>query len=209
MYLAIPVLSDIKDKIKIFKYMAAAGLIFNCLIPLACEFAGAEYSFITVEMCYGYTIYLPVGYLLLKTDFSKRQRIMLYISGIIGLTAHMGGMYLLSTRDGQINNMLKGYTKLPGILYSMAIFVFLRYSYPYLIKHIKKLPQILSAVSSYTFGVYLVHIYVIRGIKIVFKPDIYSLGWRVFAPFIVFPFSIAIVWIVRKLPWVGCRILPE
>lgn len=208
-YLAMPVLSNVKEKNETFRYMAIVGLLLNCSVPLICDIAKVEYSFTTFELCYGYTIYLPLGYLLVKTDFTKKQRIWIYIAGISGLLSHMIGMYGLSTRDGQINEIFKGYTKLPGLLYSVAVFVAIKYAYPYLVTRFTKLPELLRRVSGYTFGVYLVHIYVIKAMKILLKVDVYSVGYRVMAPFVVFPVSIFIVWLVRKIPKVGSMILPK
>jgi hypothetical protein len=86
---------------------------------------------------------------------------MFYISGVAGLLAHLAGTYYLWLRNGKIVEIFKGYTKSPGIVYSIAVFVLIKYKYAYLKKHFEKLPTILSLLSSYTFGVYLVHIYVI------------------------------------------------
>lgn len=208
-YFAIPVLSNLKDKITIFKYMATVGLLINCIVPLVCDLAGVEYYFTTFELCFGYTIYIPLGYLLVNLEFIQKQRILIYVLGLMGLLLHTVGTYAFSLRDGKINEVFKGYTKLPGILYSIAVFVFIRYAYPHIVKRFKKLPDVLRKISLYTFGIYLVHIYIIRAIKIVFEPDIYSLGYRIVVPFIVFPISILVVWVIRKIPKIGKIILPS
>ena len=207
MYLAVPVLSDISDKIKVFRYMAATGILLNSFVPLLCSLMGVEWGFVSFDICAGYMIYLPLGFLLSKEDFSKKNRIIIYVLGIIGLAVHSFGTYFLSVSEGSLEEVFKGYTNLPCILYSCAVFTFGRYAYPHLEKRFTRLPRWISVVSRYTFGVYLIHIYIVRILMMLTKADIYSLAWRLGSPFVVFPVSILIVWGVRKLPY-GKRVFP-
>ena len=48
------------------------------------------------------------------------------IDGIAGLLIHIIGTQILSIKAGEIVSVYKGYTNLPCVLYSVAVFVFLK-----------------------------------------------------------------------------------
>lgn len=129
---------------------------------------------------------------------------MIYLAGIAGLLAHIIGTYVCSIRAGEISALYKGYNNLPCFLYSMAIFLFFKNVGQ---KIQGKAMQIIKKLSNYTFGVYLMHWFIMEFIMNVFHANIYALKFRIGAAFVIAAICMAITAVVQKIP-VLKRILP-
>lgn len=128
-YLCIPLFSSVEKakKKSTFLYLVIVGIIFNSLLPFINNvFNLGLYLPITVLVASGYLIYPLLGYLLDRIELTKKQKIIIYIVGIIGLLMHIIGTYKLSMDAGKIIDTYKGYTNIPCIMYSVAIFVLLK-----------------------------------------------------------------------------------
>lgn len=153
----------------------------------------------------GYILYLILGYLISEYEISKSNRYIIYILGIIGLLAHIFGTWYLSYEAGTVVQTYKGYTNVPCVLYSTAIFVFFRYMD--LSKIGKTLRNIVNFMSQYTFSVYLMHYFVIDIFRRICGVDITGLKNRIIFPFVVIAICILIAYPIKKIPIIK-RILP-
>lgn len=204
-YLCIPLFSHVEDNKKkfVFSYLVLIGFTLNVLLP----FINALFDYklaipITVPVVFDYLLYCLIGYLLDKNDLNKSKRIIIYILGILGLITHIYGTYKYSIIKGNIDLTFKGYTNVPCMLYSISIFVFIKY----LFKNIKNI-KIIDYLGKFTFEFYLIHRIIIWIIDYVYKPNIFSLSYRLGLPFILVPICIFITVILRKLPIVK-KIVP-
>lgn len=207
-YLCIPLFASIikEQKVKIFKYLIAMTFIFNIVIPFLCSIFEFGYTNrISVTVASGYLFYVLVGYVLNKEKLEKEWRFVIYILGLVGLLMHIVGTYSLSIKAGAIVSTYKGYTNLPCVLYSIAVFVLLR-EIGERIQN-EKIWKFVNWVGKYTFSIYLMHWFVMEVIKRVFDINIYSMVYRLGAPIVVCGICIFVTWILRKIPVVK-KIVP-
>ena len=119
---------------------------------------------------------------------------------------HMVGTYQLSIAAGKIVSTYKGYTNLPTVLYSMGVFTFIKYD---LVKIMKFdiVSKIVNFLNPYTFGVYLIHWFVLRVLIKTFNINIQLLSFRLIGPIIILVISIVVIWLIRNVPGVS-KIVP-
>lgn len=204
-YLVLPLFASIKDekKDKIFLYLIILYLIIDVLIPFIIGVFHIDLQIpISIFVLSGYFVYVLIGYLLDKYELKLKYRVLIYISAILGLIAHIVGTYVLSMKASAIDYTFKGYTNLPSILYSIGIFIF--------VKQIsKKIPnlKIIDFVSRYTFPIYLMHWFVIDIGLSIFGFNTLSIIYRLGYPLIIIPICIGVAFIFRKIPLIK-KIVP-
>lgn len=200
-YLCIPLFASVEKELreKIFTYVVAVAFFFNWLIPFLCQVFDIAYtSRVAVPVALDYLMYVLLGYLLHKKTLKPVHRGIVYVLGLGGLGMHMAGTYFLSMNEGYVVQLFKGYTKVPCLLYSVAVFV--------LIKEIggrirnEKVIRLVEGLGSYTFAVYLMHYYVMDIMVRLLDIDVKSIVYRVGAPFVIFAICMGIAWCLRKVP---------
>jgi surface polysaccharide O-acyltransferase-like enzyme len=204
-YLCMPLFASVKEEKRkvVFSYIAIIGFILNALIPFIINIFKLDIIFpYSISVCFGFLIYVFIGYLLDKYDMKKRDRYIIYALAIIGLLMHIIGTYKLSYESNMIVDTFKGYVNVPCILYSVGIFVFVKE----ICKKTKKI-LVLNKIVDYTFGIYLIHFFIIDIINKVFEFNIRSIFYRLGLPFIVIPLCMLITFILRKIPIVK-KIVP-
>lgn len=204
-YLCIPLFAAVPKELRqsIFKYLAVVCFIFNTVLPFICYYLPISYNTgLTVRVGSSYVFYIIVGYLLHTNTLKKGYRVVIYLLGIAGLFTHLYGTYHLSMEAGHIVETYKGYNNLPTILYSIAVFVF--------VKHLplpKFVNRIVNFISPYTFSIYLMHWYFIVFAEGYLNVDELSIVWRLFGVIPIALICIIIASIVRKIPF-GSKLLP-
>lgn len=195
-YLSIPVLAQIANKEKTYLYMAFIGIVFVVILPLITSLFSMGYNvaFIPCIMS-GYILYPVVGYLLQKKEFESKERKIIYLLGIIGWAAQFIGTIVLSG-PGEINQTFKGYLNLPTFLQSCAVFVAVKYH----TSHNKVMIKIIKWLAKRTFGVYLIHMYLLQEISSFLQINTESIVWRTVGASLIFLLSAGIVWIAQQTP---------
>ena len=204
-YLSIPLFASVEKtkRKKVFSYLALLGFILNVFIPFISKlFNLGLSSSIFIIVSYNYLLYALIGYLLDKHDLQKRDRIIIYILGMLGLLMQCFGTYFASIKAGELIDTFNEYTNVPCLLYGVSIFVFVKE----LCKKIKIWKGI-NWLSKYTFALYLMHYLVLDPIQRIFNPDIRSIYYRLSMPFIVIPIVILVTFLLRKIPIIK-RIVP-
>lgn len=204
-YLLIPLIACIKeqDRKKIFVPLSFFLFVFDyvlCYIGTASTIHRTESD----KICL-YISYVLVGYLIHKYDMSKSCRRIIYVLGLIGLALHICMTQVLSYDVGYIVQTWKGYANIPCVLYSVAVFVWIKQIGGSIKNH--KLISAILFVSQYTFAIYLIHWYIIDYAVELFAIETKSILYRIGMPFVLLPICIGITWLVRKIP-VLRRILP-
>lgn len=207
-YLCIPLFSAIpKEKRKtIFSYLAIASFVFNSFIPfLFVVFSPDYYWPVSVTVGTEYLMYVLVGYLINEYDLPKYGKILIYVSSLAGLLIHIIGTYQFSTAAGYLNQSFKGYNNAPSVMYSVGIFLFFKeYGNKIMNSFLRKPIKFLS---NYTFGLYLIHIYILELFRDGFSFSVYSIVYRLGSPFVVICIAIAILFVIKKIPYLN-KIIP-
>lgn len=202
-YLVIPFFAavDREKRKSVFMYISIIGFLLNVLIPFLAGFTDwiPNNPSLRIYVSIGYLLYFVVGWLIHTQDIKKIYRIVIYVCAILGLLVHMFGTYYLSIRDGGINSTYKGYNNVPCIFYSIGIFLFFKQVAPLIMKNIV-INKIVVYLNQYTFGIYLIHWFVLTTIVRLTQVNTISLVWRLLAPFGVVAISVCIIWVIRKIP---------
>uniref|UniRef100_UPI00405718FF acyltransferase n=1 Tax=Agathobacter sp. TaxID=2021311 RepID=UPI00405718FF len=207
-YMSIPVLSAIPKEHRkhVFCYMSIVSFGINILLPFIFSVFGIAFNgALQIGVASGYLFYVIIGYLLHNYALEKKLRYVIYILGIIGLCMHIVGTYKLSVEAGQIVSTFKGYVNIPCVLYSIAVFVFVkelvgRYENTKIVSFILKF-------NKYTFAVYLMHFFVMDMLVDSFEINTFSIYYRVIGACIIFLICCAVTKILRKIPF-GTYLLP-
>lgn len=203
-YLAIPLFTLVpEDKRKdLFVYLTTLSFILNILVPFIISVFDLKIDWaITIAASSEYLFFTLTGYLLHKYELKRKYRLILYLLAIIGLAMHIIGTYTLSIAAGEIVHTFKGYTNVPCVLYSIGMFVFIKYDLVKLMKF-DFVDKIVNLLNPYTFGIYLIHWYILEIFFTGFGISRFSIIFRLFGPFIILIISIGIIWVIRKIPFV-------
>lgn len=201
-YLSIPVLSHLTEEKhrKTLWYIVIVAFIF-CSVPKLLKLIGIEWnSNFTFPIAGGYVIYIILGYLLSTQDIKKKKRIIIYILGILALFIRYFGTYYLSAREGRINKALWGYAFFTGLFPAVAVFVFTKNAK--ILSNIKnkKIETIISKVSSCSFGIYLIHLMVMRYEIRLLSINTNSVIWRTVGAVTTYFIALGIIYFIKKIP---------
>lgn len=207
-YLCIPLFSSVQKELRlqVFRYLMIMTFFLNILLPfLNNQFQVGYENKVTIDVVGGYLFYVLAGYVLNKETIEKKWRLVSYILGLVGLAIHMIGTYVLSMEAGQIITTYKGYTNVPCVLYSLAVFIFIK-EIGQKIKN-QKIWDFINWAGKYTFAIYLMHWFVLRAILDIIPIGEYSILYRLGAPIPACAICIFITWLLRKIPGVK-KIVP-
>ena len=200
-YLIIPLFSSIDKtkKKKVFMYITIIGFIINALIPFVNNVFSLkiEYS-LSISVTSGYIFYVLVGYLLNEYVINKKMRVIIYTLGIVGLILYIVPTYFLSVKANDIIWKYRGNNNVPCIMYSISVFVFIKYLCE--IKLIEKVIKFISPLAKYTFSIYLMHWYVMKLLRYNLRLDQFSIYYIIGMPFIIIAICILIAFILKKIP---------
>jgi surface polysaccharide O-acyltransferase-like enzyme len=103
-----------------------------------------------------YLGYFLLGYVLFTKDFSRVERLLIYVLGVLSyFITFYGTYYYTHEQGGTFFPIFYTYNSPNVLLMSIAIFVFFKYNCNFKMKNTK----VLTKISSLTFGVYLIHPY--------------------------------------------------
>lgn len=106
-YLCIPILSEIDNKQKTFKYMIIVELIFISVLPFICNLLSIQYNYELVpKLVYGYIIYVVLGYYIDNKEISKKKRTLIYILGFLGFLSNFIGTAILTGAGGRYKHFI-------------------------------------------------------------------------------------------------------
>ena len=202
LYLIVPFLCKLTECKKTEIYFLILSFLFSFLIPQCINIAGRAFKPFAESMnialnnmfmffVMGYSGYFVLGYFLNTTEIKKNTRIIVYILGIIG------AIYTILTQSYDNFNI-------NVLLMSISIFVFFKTHLNILPKKEKTLKLILF-LSKCSFGVYLIHPYIIEAVNILFGFSVLSFNPIISIPLLalfVFGISLSISAILNKIPLV-------
>lgn len=214
LYIITPLLRKITESKSLTKYYILLFFIFTlCFNALAViqVFKGPVEAIsekISIGLACGYSGYFVLGYYLANEELSKAARKIIYALGIFSAVFTVVFSTLSSVKAGKgvsdlLNNLL------PGMFFwGASIFVFFRYRFADL-KLSKSKLNFLLLLSKLSFGIYLVHDFIITLLE---RFGITTLSYNVFISvplnsLAVFAISFAIVYIISKIPFLNKYII--
>lgn len=209
-YLSIPLFASIEEenRVELFKYLFLIGFIFNGTIPFLLSAFHIDMAWpLGINVISGYAIFVVMGYLIHKIDFTLNQRCIIYILGLAGLLMHFGGTYYESYALGDVSQIYKNLTYAPIVMYSGAFLLFIKQIGGKVMK--TNISKYVHFIKKYTFPIYLMYYYIIEILNRYLHLTNYtkSIFYRLGMPFIVIPITIIIAALIRKLR-LGKKILP-
>ena len=200
-YFAIPVISLLKDNRKVLWYMVGGAFAFYSFLPLAFSWFGLAWNYnLQMPVVAGYLMFPVLGYLLSTQDLKKSHRIGIYIASLLCVAFRYVAILTMSQADGEVNRKYFDNVGFYCVILAGAVFLFIKNSS--LVGKIgenEKLVKVIKTVSGCSFGVYLVHMHFMNHVLYrVIERD--SLMWRTAGIVIVYIASLAIVYVIRKIP---------
>ncbi|MEG1579136.1 MAG: acyltransferase family protein [Oscillospiraceae bacterium] len=210
LYLVTPILRTfVKNASRTdFHYFFALAFVFSSLLPtlLALRPSATVTSYLW-RMNLGATIvyagFFVAGYYLKTFTLGRMAEILIYLLGILGTVATIGGTLLLSRHDSAFNGVIYQYFSPNVVFMSVAVFVLFRYVLG--VSEERSRRQRLGGVAKITFGIYLVHDFflILLGHFGLLRPALTPL---IAVPLIVcavFLGSSLVIWPISKIPFVG------
>lgn len=194
-YLSIPIMTKLRDR-KILEYTIGLMLILNIIIPFIFYVIDKPVVNNSTFSISGYILYVLLGYYISQYDMTRYKHI-IYLMGIINWLLLVFGTYMLSIQQHKLINTFMGYLNLPNVFISIAVVVF--------IKNVEQSDQFTQLFnwcqrfSKYTFGVYLLHWFVIAIIKDFKLMSTYSVEFMTIGAIIVYVVSFVISYIISKI----------
>lgn len=213
-YMCMPFIKPIVETEKRLKYYLFLSFVFAFLIPefvtLTIDFGnesiikGADaintvVNTMDMRIVLGYISYFVLGYLWNKIELNKRQRILIYILGIIGFAFTIVVDYVVAIKTQTCCGNYYGNFNVNVLFEALAVFTWFKYQ-----KYEKsRLNIFIQRLSKYSFGAYLVHALIIDQLNIRF--GINTLSFTpvvsvVLISVIVFILSFSISAILNKIP---------
>ena len=210
-YLSLPIISKLSTDLKLLFYFIILGVVFVFTLPLICNLLklSVNFAIIPPPVYGGYIIYVILGFYLDQTTLSLKVRRIIYLFGILGWFIHFEGTTLLSNGTLGINGTFKGYTNLPCFLHSLAIFVFFRHlNFQKIFKqYYNPATRFVYRLASCTFGIYLLHFFLILWLPQTFNIDCSKLSWRIGGGLLIFIICAFISNYAKKLPIIN-KLIP-
>ena len=138
------------------------------------------------EIVFGYAAYFMLGYCLDRYSFTKKQRNTIYLAGAIGFLSTILLSSASALKIQKPSTTYYGYFTVNVLLEATAVFTLFRYA------HFDKarLNRLMIKLSKYSFGAYLVHVFILERIRdyaglttMSFHPvaSVFCIGLMVFA----------------------------
>lgn len=204
LYLITPILKVItkKENAKTVLYFIILSMLFQftepVLLLIKSRFGEAYYlirviNSLRLDFLSAYVGYYLIGWYLVHVGLPKKVRIGLYVAGVIGLVTSiicccMSALYEYTNES----------TNLLIALYSIALFVFCRQTY----KCKPKFNNVIKSVAGLTFGVYIIHPFLINLINLVFVYEKYFILYVVAYWIIIVVTSFIVTYVISKIPFV-------
>lgn len=210
LYIALPLLKCIVDKgsDSLIKYWLFVMFIFVSIIPsfikLGLPYLSGYVAYINkymdLDFFLGYTFLFVLGYYIYNKDFTKKVKTIIYVLAFIGALYSLFVLIVLRNLLGiQIGAL--DYLSPNIVFMSMGVFLFFK-DFVSKCNFSEKSAKIISSISKLTFGIYLIHVLVLKvlsriGLGVTIAP--FSISYIVIS-IIVFLVSLAVIFVVSKIP---------
>ena len=154
----------------------------------------------------GYAFFAVFGFYIHKYGVSNKIRYLFYLLAIFGFLTNTFCSYYISTVTGHLFRSYIHYTFIPAMFYPLGLFIFIKYNLVKIMKH-EYVIKMVSFLEYYTFGIYLIHWYILKILIKLFNININSIVYRLGSPFVVIIICIIIIKFLRNIPLIK-KIVP-
>ena len=205
-YVAIPFLASMQRRY--LKALTLVLVIFESAIPTLSTLLGTKLlnaDFLNA-LSVGYVMFAVLGYILSVEEMPLGWRCILYLCGALAWGAEFFGTLEVSNITSGVVKTYKGYLSFFCVLQTSAVFVLTRSICARLEKfsHCKAyyaFQQLISKLAPLTFGVYLIHKYLVTYLPEILPVDQYSLGWRLGGGLAIFAVCSLLTAVIAKIPY--------
>lgn len=205
--LSMPVLSRLKSHVDTLWYLVGGYVLsYGVLVP-ATKILGIPWNgSIGLAVAGGYVMYTVLGYLLASDDFKvfaqTKNRYLLYALGLVALAFRYIYTWMSSQSRGALDNTLFDYNYITAFLPSVAVFIWFKtVNWEPVLEKLHISSKTIGQVSACTFGVYLMHNFVLSEVLIgLLSWDMTSYRVRFMAPWIIFFACLGISSILNRIP---------
>lgn len=178
LYMCIPLIKQLIRNEKLIKYFLLLSIIF-CFIKTEFELVtnnllsgniqtifqdvNTVFKNFNMNLIVGFVAYFILGFYLNKTEINKKYRTIIYFSGVAGLVLTIVLNLLASKNAGKSLETFYSASSVNVLLMSVAVFIWFKYN----AKGTEKLNKIIIQLSKYSFGAFLVHIFILQCLKAV------------------------------------------
>lgn len=200
-YMCVPLIRQIVKSEQIMKYYLVLSFLFAFVIPqtlqMSHDFIGGGLanalgkvnevmlSNMHMDLLLGFSFYAVLGYWLDNVELSKNQRRMIYALGVLGLLATILFNALLAWRSGEPCYTYYDHFTVNVALQAVAVHTLVKYRR----FENEKRNRVMAALSRYSFGAYLIHIFVMSIFSLL------GITVRSFMPLIATPIMIAVIFV--------------
>ena len=178
LYMCFPLIKQLTQNDKLIKYFLMLSFVFcfikaqidlvtnNLLsgIPqIIFENINMIFNNFKVNLVVGFVSYFILGFYLNKTEISKKKRTIIYILGVVGLALTIILTLFASKNAGNLSQAFYSSFSVNVLFMSVAVFIWFKYN----ATGTEKLNKIIIHLSKYSFGAFLVHIFIIHFLKAV------------------------------------------
>ena len=211
LYIMTPILKIIANNKKVEMYFLVIALITTFVIPWLFKLCGLLYPSFThlidtfykimgVNIATGFTGYFMLGHYLRNKNLNFTIRHTIYICGIISCICVIILNRLISFHHNYADTFFYNNLSIFTLAESIAVFTFINHRF----KNINfRYTAFIKKVSNLTFGIYLVHILILKMIKDLFNIDSSTIGVMLGIPLLsitVFILSLSVSWLINKIP---------
>ncbi len=178
LYMCIPLIKQLTQNDKLIKYFLLLSIVF-CFIKteiglvtntflsgnmqIIFQNITSVFNTLNMNLVAGFVAYFVLGFYLNKTEINKNHRTIIYILGVAGLILTILLNLLASKKAGKSLETFYGGSTVNVLLMSVAVFVWFKYN----VKGSERLNKIIIHLSKYSFGAFLVHIFILQCLKAV------------------------------------------
>lgn len=203
LYLCIPFLSYLTGDARkyAFRYGIVISFLITCCLPQIAGWLGISLGPLQYPLNGGgYVLYLLVGYYV--THYTLPPKFVthtVYPMGAFALILRYVGTLVRSNRAGSVDMFYSGYSSFTGVLFSVAVFIWL-WNRDWSFFKSERAGKVLRTLSGASFGIYLVHFYILRFFVDTF--NIYMAGWkwRLLGIPMVYLSALAVTLLLKKIP---------
>lgn len=198
-YLAMPVLSRLKDDRKLLWYMTGAAFVLSSVLPCIFKYVGVSWNGnLQMPVAGGMVLFVLLGYLLSTQELSRKVRYILYALAASGAMLRFFATWFLSARAGVLDRLFFGYTEYHSVLLGVAVFVFFKHLRLDWLAKREKAVRVIKTLSGCSLGVYLMHMTIYR-ILDDFIPTV-GWQWRLLVPFLMYGVAVCLVLLFKRIP---------
>ena len=208
-YLTLPFLQRIAEDDRLADQLLAVSLAVGTLFPWLVKLGelllpesrgllGTLAGLVNYTFFFDHISLLLLGHRLHRTELSRKQRRVIYILGVLGVSVTgIATIWATSLTDFQ-NSLFFDFAAPNNLCAAAALFVFAK-------QHLRSLPKWVAVPAKHSFGIYLVHALVIdlladRGYHVLTWDPVWSVPVLSAA---VFAISLTLAALLRRIPVIG------